>query len=290
MPELPEVETTLRGLAPHLTGQHVADVVIRHPHLRWPVPKNLPKLLRGQVIRSLRRRAKYLLLEFEHGTLILHLGMSGSLRILPDGTPAAPARGTPAGAPLLRSAPPADKHDHFDLVLDNGKLMRLRDPRRFGAVLWHEGDVSQHPLLRNLGPEPLEKEFDAAHLYRATRNRRAAIKLVIMDSRVVAGVGNIYANEALFRAGIRPQLAAGKLSRERCARLVREIRNTLRAAIRKGGSTLRDFVNSSGEPGHFQQHYLVYGRAGEPCRRCGAIIRQARQGQRSSFYCPGCQK
>jgi formamidopyrimidine-DNA glycosylase len=271
MPELPEVETTLRGLVPHLTGQRIADVVIRHPQLRWPVPKNLPKLLRGQTIRVLHRRAKYLLLEFDHGTLILHLGMSGSLRILPVGTP-------------------TDKHDHFDLVLDNGKLMRLRDPRRFGAVLWHEGDVSQHPLLRDLGPEPLGKEFDVEHLYRATRNRNAAIKLVIMDSRVVAGVGNIYANEALFHAGIRPQLAAGKLSRERCARLAGEIRNTLRAAIRKGGSTLRDFVNSSGESGYFQQHYLVYGRAGEPCRRCGAIIKQVRQGQRSSFYCPRCQK
>jgi formamidopyrimidine-DNA glycosylase len=271
MPELPEVETTLRGLAPHLGGQRIAGVVIRHPQLRWPVPKNLPKLLRGQVVRSLRRRAKYLLLEFDHGTLLLHLGMSGSLRILPVGTP-------------------AEKHDHFDLVLDNGKLIRLRDPRRFGAVLWHEGDAAQHPLLQDLGPEPLEKKFDAAHLYRATRNKTAAIKLVIMDSHVVVGVGNIYASEALFRAGIRPQLTANKLSRERCARLVSEIRNTLRAAIRKGGSTLRDFMNSSGEPGYFQQHYFVYGRAGEPCRKCGTPIKQIRQGQRSSFYCPGCQK
>ncbi|MGC2458401.1 MAG: bifunctional DNA-formamidopyrimidine glycosylase/DNA-(apurinic or apyrimidinic site) lyase [Gallionellaceae bacterium] len=270
MPELPEVETTLRGLSPHLTGQRVAGVMIRHPQLRWPVPKNLPKLLCGQTIRGLRRRAKYLLLEFDHGTLIFHLGMSGSLRILPAGTS-------------------AEKHDHFDLLLDNGILMRLRDPRRFGAVLWHEGDVSTHPLLKHLGPEPLEKQFDAAHLYRATRNRTAAIKLVIMDSRVVVGVGNIYASEALFRAGIKPQLAAGKLSLARCARLVAEIRATLAAAIKKGGSTLRDFVNSSGEPGYFQQHYFVYGRAGEPCRKCGTAIKQIRQGQRSSFYCPNCQ-
>ncbi len=270
MPELPEVETTLRGLAPHLSGQCVANVVIRQPQLRWPVPRTLPGQLRNQTIRALHRRAKYLLLEFDHGTLILHLGMSGSLRILPVGTP-------------------AGKHDHFDLILDNGKLMRLRDPRRFGSVLWHAGDVSDHPLLARLGPEPLESEFDAAYLYRATRNRKAAIKLVIMDNHVVVGVGNIYASEALFRAGIRPQLAAGKLSLPRCARLVEEIRATLAAAIKQGGSTLRDFVNSAGEPGYFQQQYFVYGKAGDRCRKCTAIIKLIRQGQRSSFYCPNCQ-
>lgn len=271
MPELPEVETTLRGLEPHLAGQCIKDVTIRQPQLRWPVPKNLPSLLRGQVIRTLRRRAKYLLLEFEHGTLILHLGMSGSLRVLPVATP-------------------AGKHDHFDLILSSGKLMRLRDPRRFGAVLWHKGDISQHALLQDLGPEPLGQDFDANYLYRATRNRSAAIKLVIMDSHVVVGVGNIYASEALFRAGIRPQLAANKLSRPRCEKLVEEIRTTLAAAIQKGGSSLRDFVNSSGEPGYFQQHYFVYGRAGEPCRKCGKPVKQIRQGQRSTFYCPACQK
>ncbi len=271
MPELPEVETTLRGLAPHLLGRRVADVVIRHPQLRWPVPRNLAALLRGHAIRGLRRRAKYLLVQFDAGTLILHLGMSGSLRILPGGTP-------------------PDKHDHFDLVLDDGQLMRLRDPRRFGAVLWHEGNVEEHPLLAALGPEPLDRDFDAAYLHAATRKRSAAIKLVLMDSRVVVGVGNIYANEALFRAGIRPQLAAGKLSLARCAKLVQAIRQTLRAAIKAGGSTLRDFTNSAGEPGYFQQHYFVYGRAGEPCHRCGTPIRQVRQGQRSSFYCPACQR
>jgi formamidopyrimidine-DNA glycosylase len=271
MPELPEVETTLRGLVPHLLKQRVADVVIRHPQLRWPIPKNLPRLLRGQTICSLRRRAKYLLLEFDHGTLILHLGMSGSLRILPVNTP-------------------HEKHDHFDLVLDNGQLMRLRDPRRFGAVLWHEGDVMQHPLLAALGPEPLEKNFDTMHLYQVTRTRSAAIKLVIMDNHVVVGVGNIYANEALFRAGIRPQLAANKLSRTRCTKLVIAIQKILRAAIKLGGSSLRDFVNSSGEPGYFQQHYFVYGRSGEPCRQCGTTIKQLKQGQRSSFYCPHCQR
>ena len=271
MPELPEVEVTRRGLARHLTGQTIAKVVIRNAKLRWPIPENLPKLLHGKTIRALRRRAKYLLVEFDHGTLILHLGMSGSLCILP-------------------AKMPAEKHDHLDLVLGNGMLMRLRDPRRFGAVLWHSSDVSAHPLLAALGPEPLQPEFDAAHLYRATRNKTAAIKPVIMDNRVVVGVGNIYANEALFRAGIRPQLAAGKLSRERCARLVEAIRATLTEAIEKGGSTLRNFVDSDGKPGYFQQHYRVYGRGGEPCRACGTPIKQLRQGQRSSFYCPKCQR
>ena len=276
MPELPEVEITRRGLAAHLTGLTVADAVIRHPRLRWPIPKNLAKLLRGLTIRALKRRGKYLLVEFDHGTLILHLGMSGSLRILPVGTP-------------------QEKHDHFDLVLSNGTLIRLRDPRRFGAVLWHGGDVHAHPLLTALGPEPLpdefgEDDFDARYLHQATRGRSIAIKQLIMNSRVVVGVGNIYANEALFRAGISPQLAAGKLSLPRCAKLVAEIRATLSEAINLGGSTLRDFVNTSGQPGYFQQHYWVYGRGGEPCRKCGAPIQQIRQGQRSSFYCKHCQK
>lgn len=271
MPELPEVETTLRGLEPYLTGRHVTRVVIRHSQLRWPVPENLPKLLRDQTIHALYRRGKYLLLEFDQGTLILHLGMSGSLRLLPAGTP-------------------AGKHDHLDLVLDTEKLMRLRDPRRFGAVLWHEGNISQHPLLQNIGPEPLEENFNTGYLYQVTRRRKASIKQIIMDSRIVAGVGNIYANEALFHAGIRPQLAAGKLSRPRCAKLVQAIRQTLRKAIRLGGSTLRDFLNSSGEPGYFQQHYWVYDRAGMPCRKCKTPVRQVKQGQRSSFYCPKCQQ
>src|SRR5512142_226204 len=271
MPELPEVETTLRGLAPHLTGQQVQAVVIRNARLRWPIPENLPELLQGQTIRQLRRRAKYLLVEFDHGTLILHLGMSGSLRI-------------------LTSPAPADPHEHFDLLLQNGTVMRLRDPRRFGAVLWHAGDIAQHPLLAALGPEPLQAVFDAGHLYAATRKRKAAIKLVIMDNHVVVGVGNIYANEALFRAGIRPTLPANKLSKPRCAKLVETIKQVLKEAIKQGGSTLRDFVNSDGEPGYFQQSYFVYGRAGEPCRQCGSPIKQIRQGQRSTFYCPQCQR
>lgn len=271
MPELPEVETTLRGLAPHLTGQIVQNVIIRDPRLRWPIPAELPELLRGQIIRRLWRRAKYLLIGFDHGTLILHLGMSGSLRMLTSHQAALP-------------------HEHFDLVLRNGTVMRLRDPRRFGAVLWHEGDVTSHPLLAALGPEPLENGFDGEYLYAATRRRKAAIKLVLMDNHVVVGVGNIYANEALFRAGIRPQLAAGKLSRERCTLLCKTIREVLRAAISKGGSSLRDYVDSDGKQGYFQQDYFVYGRSGESCRRCGTAIRQLRQGQRASFYCPRCQK
>ncbi|MBI4938218.1 MAG: bifunctional DNA-formamidopyrimidine glycosylase/DNA-(apurinic or apyrimidinic site) lyase [Nitrosomonadales bacterium] len=271
MPELPEVETTLRGLAPYLAGQEITGAVIRNPHLRWPIPAKLPAVLRGRTIRALHRRAKYLLIECGDGTLLLHLGMSGSLRLLPAATP-------------------AEKHDHFDLLLANGMAVRLRDPRRFGAVLWHDGEASRHPLLAELGPEPLLEDFDADHLYRATRKRGTPVKTVIMDNRVVVGVGNIYASEALFRAGIRPQLAANRLSMARCARLVQTIRETLAEAIAQGGSSLRDFVGSGGNPGHFQQHHRVYGRAGQPCRACGATIKQLRQGQRSSFYCPVCQK
>jgi formamidopyrimidine-DNA glycosylase len=276
VPELPEVETTRRGLAAHLTGLTISDVIIRNAKLRWPIPQDMPELLRGCTIVSLKRRAKYLLMDCGSGTLILHLGMSGSLRILP-----------------ADSAP--QKHDHFDLTLGNGTLMRLRDPRRFGAVLWHIGDPATHPLLSSLGPEPLENDlpapnFDAQYLHQATRGRSISIKQCIMDSHIVVGVGNIYANEALFRAGIKPQLAAGKLSLARCAKLVAEIRATLAEAIELGGSSLRNFVNTSGEAGYFQQHYWVYGRSGEPCRRCGSLIKLIRQGQRSSFYCGRCQK
>jgi formamidopyrimidine-DNA glycosylase len=271
MPELPEVETTLRGIAPHFSKRRITDVVIRNPKLRWPIPENLPKLLHGQVVRSLQRRAKYLLISFDHGTLILHLGMSGSLRILPLGTP-------------------AEKHDHFDLVLDDGQLMRLRDPRRFGAVLWQAGDAAQHPLLAALGPEPLGPDFNGEYLHLATRSRNAAIKLAIMDSHLVVGVGNIYANESLFRAGIRPQRAANKLSLPRCRHLAQNIKEVLLEAIKQGGSTLRDFVHSDGSSGYFQQNYFVYGRTGEPCRVCGTTIKQIRQGQRSTFYCPICQR
>ena len=308
MPELPEVETTLRGIAPHLQGEVVSDIVIRNASLRWPIPKDLPKLLCGHTVRGLQRRAKYILVTFDHGTLILHLGMSGSLRILPHGTP-------------------PEKHDHFDLVLGNGELMRLRDPRRFGAVLWHAGEVAEHVLLAHLGPEPLATNsllppcrgkvgmgvetmstnvstptlalplhgggnvvFDADYLYQAMRKRSAPIKLAIMDSQLVVGVGNIYANEALFRAGIKPQLAANKVSRARCERLVQTIKEVLREAIKQGGSSLRDFIHSDGSSGYFQQHYFVYSRKDEACKQCRTLIKHIKQGQRSSFYCPQCQK
>ncbi len=271
MPELPEVETTLRGLERPLAGRRVASVVIRQPMLRWPVPADLPALLAGQPVHNLSRRAKYLLLHFDHGTLILHLGMSGRL------------------CHLAQDEPPG-KHDHFDLLLDNGAVVRLRDPRRFGAVLWASGDGMTHPLLRSLGPEPLLDGFDGAYLYRETRHRTAPIKTVIMDAHLVVGVGNIYASESLFRSRISPMLPASKLSRARCDRLVQEIKATLADAIEAGGSSLRDFFGADGNPGYFQQQYFVYGRTGEPCRVCGTPVETLRQGQRSTFYCPRCQR
>ena len=271
MPELPEVETTRRGLAPHLEGQLIKTVVIRHPTLRWPVPPQLTTLLPGQRIRQIQRRGKYLLFETDVGWLIVHLGMSGSLRVVPATTL-------------------PEKHDHFDLVLRSGQLMRLRDPRRFGAVLWAGEDVMQHKLLAGLGVEPMTAEFSAEQLYKATRGRAAAIKLVLMDSHLVVGVGNIYANEALFAAGINPKTCANRLSLARLQRLVTAVNDILARAILAGGSSLRDFVKTDGEPGYFQQEYAVYGRADVPCRQCKRPIKQIRQGQRSTFYCTVCQR
>jgi formamidopyrimidine-DNA glycosylase len=271
VPELPEVETTRRGLEPLLVGQRIRTAVVRNRAMRKPVPRYLPQRLAGATVRALGRRGKYLLFDCGTGTLILHLGMSGRLWVVQDGA-----------APTL--------HDHFDLVLDNGTVVRLRDPRRFGLVLWHSGDALTHALLANIGPEPLSAEFDGTALHAATRNRSSAIKHVLMDSHVVAGVGNIYANEALFRAGIHPRTAAHRLSRERCALLAEKIRETLELAIVAGGSSLRDYVGSDGMAGNFQSQFTVYGRAGEPCRRCGGAIKEIRQGQRSTFFCPKCQK
>ena len=271
MPELPEVETTRRGLEPLLVGQRIRAAVVRNRALRQPVPRRLPQLLAGATVRSLARRGKYLLADCGSGTLIVHLGMSGRLWVVDRATP--PTR-----------------HDHFDLVLESGTVVRLRDPRRFGLVLWQGGDPLAHPLLAEIGPEPLSHEFDGSALHAATRNRSAAIKLVLMDSHVVAGVGNIYANEALFRAGISPRTAARRLSQGRCDILAAGIRETLELAIRAGGSSLRDYVRSDGMAGNYQSQFLVYDRAGEACRRCGAKIRSVRQGQRSTFYCPKCQK
>jgi formamidopyrimidine-DNA glycosylase len=235
------------------------------------VRADLPRLLVGRRIRRLDRRSKYLLMECDGGWLILHLGMSGSLRVVP--------------AQL-----PPGKHDHVDIVLANGKALRLTDPRRFGALLWTEQDLARHPLLRDLGPEPFAPEFDDRWLFARTRGRKAPIKNLLMDSHLVCGVGNIYANESLFRAGIHPSRAGGRISRARYAKLVAAVRETLEAAIRAGGSSLRDFVRADGSPGYFQHEYCVYDRAGQPCKRCGTPVRSVRIGQRSAFYCPRCQR
>lgn len=276
MPELPEVETTRRGLAPAVEGQRIRRAVVRHRGLRWPVPRGLERRLAGMHVITLSRRGKYLLFacarsDQEAGALIVHLGMSGRLW-------------------LVDRATPPEKHDHVDLEFDNGHVVRLRDPRRFGLVLWQSGDPLAHPLLAAIGPEPLTAAFDGEVLHRAARNRSAAIKLVLMDSHVVAGVGNIYANEALFRAGIDPRTPAQRVSRARCAALATAIKQTLELAIGAGGSTLRDYVGSDGRAGYFQNQFLVYGRAGEPCLNCGTAIRELRQAQRATCYCPACQR
>ena len=269
MPELPEVEITRRGIAPAITGRTVTGVVVRNPNLRWPVPGQLQALLTGQTVRRVLRRAKYLLIDIGDGWLIMHLGMSGSLR-------------------LTSIKVPPQTHDHVDLILGD-TILRLRDPRRFGAILWTSGDVYAHPLLARLGVEPLSREFSGDVLYRASRGRSASVKQLLMDHTVVVGVGNIYANESLFRAGIHPRAVAGRISRVRFDRLATEVRLTIEAAIKAGGSSLRDFVHSDGASGYFQQQYFVYGRTGQPCRECGRAIKVARLGQRSTFYCSQCQ-
>ena len=270
MPELPEVETTRRGLAPHCLGQRIVGVVIRDRRLRWPVREDLPALLHGQAIRDLRRRAKYLLMDFDAGTLLIHLGMSGSLRV-------------------LHGAPPAQLHDHIDLCLHGGVTLRYNDPRRFGSFQWFPRGEAPRPLAA-LGPEPLSTDFDGAYLYRRSRGRRVAVKPFLMDGGVVVGVGNIYASEALFFAGIRPDRAASRISRDRYERLAGHVKQVLTSAIEQGGTTLRDFVGSDGRPGYFAQQLYVYGRGGEPCKRCGRSLRETRLGQRSSVYCIACQR
>lgn len=270
MPELPEVETTRLGLLPRLAGRRLERIVVRDARLRWPVPADLEKQIAGRTLRDLRRRGKYLLFDFGGMTQIVHLGMSGSLRFAEPDEPAA-------------------LHDHVDWAFDGGILLRLRDPRRFGAVLWTD-DAAHHPLLAHLGPEPLTPAFDADYLYAQCRRRGTAIKQVIMDASVVVGVGNIYASESLFHAGIRPGTAARRLSRPACARLVDAIRRVLGAAIAAGGSSLRDYVATDGELGYFQLQTRVYDRAGLPCKACGTPVRRIVQGQRASFYCPRCQR
>jgi len=272
MPELPEVEVVRKGIAPQLTGSVVRAVRVRERRLRWPVPENLGGPIVGQQLLSVGRRGKYLLLVFSTGTLIIHLGMSGQLRVL-------------TAELALR------RHDHLDIETSAG-LLRFNDPRRFGAVLWHPeeaGPLEAHPLLASLGAEPLEPGFEGEFLYRATRGRKLAIKQLLLGGREVVGVGNIYASESLFRASIRPTARAGSLSRLRCEALAQAIRETLADAIARGGSSLRDFVSAEGEQGYFQIDCQVYGRAGEPCRRCCAPIRLMRQQQRATYFCPACQ-
>ncbi len=271
MPELPEVETTRRGIAPHIIDKPIRDVVVRQRRLRRPVPSSLAGRLSGRCIAQVGRRAKYLLFHFDHGCVLLHLGMSGSLRVLDAHTP-------------------AGRHDHVDFVFQDGACLRLRDPRRFGSIHWAAGDPLTHPLLRDLGPEPLGKDFTPAGLYARARGRTQSVKAFIMDSRTVVGVGNIYASEALFDSGIHPKRRAGNISQARYDRLTASIKQVLTRALAKGGTTLRDFVNGEGAPGYFKHELSVYDRAGLPCRACLTEITQIRQGQRSTYYCRNCQR
>ncbi|MEJ7747106.1 MAG: bifunctional DNA-formamidopyrimidine glycosylase/DNA-(apurinic or apyrimidinic site) lyase [Luteimonas sp.] len=295
MPELPEVETTRRGLAPHVEGRRVTDVVLRRPDLRWPIPPEITTVLPGQRIDTVRRRAKYLLLDTSVGSALLHLGMSGSLRVLPAATPA----GT---------------HDHVDIALESRPLesralesralgssdmqrdgagvqrvLRFNDPRRFGCLLWQPAGET-HALLRGLGPEPLSDTFDGGYLFARSRGRSAPVKTFLMDQRIVVGVGNIYAAEALFAAGIAPQRAAGRIARERYVLLADAVKAVLAHAITRGGTTLRDFLTPDGAPGYFEQELLAYGREGEPCKRCGRPLKHAWIGQRASVWCALCQR
>ncbi|MCL1635080.1 bifunctional DNA-formamidopyrimidine glycosylase/DNA-(apurinic or apyrimidinic site) lyase [Luteimonas sp. SX5] len=270
MPELPEVETTRRGLAPHVEQRRVKSVLLRRPDLRWPIPPEISERLPGQRIDAVRRRAKYLLLDTDAGSALLHLGMSGSLRVLPGKT-----------APTT--------HDHVDIALDSGRVLRFNDPRRFGSLLWQPAGET-HELLQGLGPEPLSDEFDGDYLFERSRGRSAPVKTFLMDQRIVVGVGNIYAAEALFAAGISPLRAAGRVSRERYAVLADAVKRILAYAIRRGGTTLRDFLSPDGAPGYFEQELAAYGRGGEPCPRCGRPLKEASLGQRTTVWCGHCQR
>ena len=270
MPELPEVETVCRGIRPHVVGQEISRIVVRQPKLRYPVSRRLPGLLVGQTVRQVGRRAKYILLQCEPGTVIIHLGMSGSLRI-------------------VAGDEPPGRHDHVDICLASGHCLRYRDPRRFGSIVWAGQKPDNHRLLRVIGPEPFSASLTAAYLYELARGRRSAVKNFIMDSHVIAGVGNIYASEALFYAGIHPARAAGRIALSRYQRLLASIRQVLEAAIDNGGTTLRDFYQADERPGYFKQQLAVYDRAGHACNQCGALIRNLTLGQRASYYCPRCQ-
>ena len=275
MPELPEVETTLNGLRPALLGAKIARLVVRERRLRWPIEARLENKIRGRTVTAMRRRGKYIIIALDRGGLLMHLGMSGSFRV------------------LARSAA-AEVHDHYDLVTDRGRIIRYRDPRRFGCLLWAAGDPMAHERIRALGVEPLESRFTGKHLRAAARGRTLAVKSLLMNGQIVVGVGNIYASEALFDAGIHPLRGCHRISEARYQRLVESVQKILGAAILRGGSTIRDFAGADGQPGYFEQELMVYGREGEPCRRCGQEnarpIRNITIGQRSTFYCPGCQR
>lgn len=270
MPELPEVETTRRGLEPRVVGRRIREVVVRNPKLRWPVPRDLAARLEGEEVLAVRRRGKYLLFDTRKGHLLVHLGMSGRLTVVPEDRPAKP-------------------HDHVDLRLETREALRLNDPRRFGAMLWIRGPAEEHALLSGLGLEPFDPAFTGEALHERARGRRVAVKPFLMNSRVVTGVGNIYASEALFRAGIHPLRPAGRISLARWRTLASAVRRTLSAALDHGGTTLRDFVSADGVRGGYQARCAVYGREGKPCPKCRRPVRALRQGQRSTFYCPGCQ-
>lgn len=271
MPELPEVETTRQGLLPHVVGRRIRGAVVRNANLRWPVPRDLSRRLEGEEVIDVRRRGKYLVFDCRRGHLLVHLGMSGRLTLVPHDKP-----------PRI--------HDHVDVRFEGARTLRLTDPRRFGAMLWIAGRAEDHALLRGLGLEPLEDAFTGKALHEKARGRRVAVKHFLMDSRIVTGVGNIYASEALFHAGIHPLRSAGRISRPRWERLARSVRSTLERAIEAGGTTLRDFASAEGHPGRFRNRCAVYGREGKPCRVCGTAIRAVRQGQRSTYYCPSCQR
>jgi formamidopyrimidine-DNA glycosylase len=270
MPELPEVETTLNGIKPFILHKKITDVIIRHPRLRWPIPADLKELICGETINNIERRGKYLLLTTLKGTIIIHLGMSGSMRVV---DPTLPAR----------------KHDHVDVVFDNRHCLRFTDPRRFGAFLWTAEPPEQHVLLANMGPEPLKASFTGEYLWQRAQKRKVAVKAFIMDSKIVVGVGNIYATEALFMAGIRPTKAASKINLAAYKKLVSAIKKVLKAAIKQGGTTLKDFVSSDGSKGYFKTYLQVYGRGGLPCVNCKKNLKEIRLGQRSTVYCTACQ-
>jgi formamidopyrimidine-DNA glycosylase len=272
MPELPEVETTRRGISPYIEKASITDAIIRNFSLRWPIDSDLRHILIGQTVQSIHRRAKYLLFKCDSGTLIIHLGMSGKLRILDSNT-----------------ALPAEKHDHFEIQFDNGHLLRYNDPRRFGAILWTTDPIEQHKLLDHLGPEPLTNEFDDDYLFQQSRSRKCSIKTLIMNGKVVVGVGNIYASEALFLAKIHPKTLSNKLTKNQCVLLAQAIKTILEKAIKAGGTTLKDFRKSDGKPGYFAQELNVYGRKGEVCTQCDDTIAHYKELQRATFFCPSCQ-